>query len=176
METKETVAVWLIAIDGDFAGEILLQQRAETQTVSGVEKPQSNPDICQPTWNGKVDGGEKLIDAIEREAIEELGRNFVCSFDLSKLIPFGAEHFSTGETRYIGHNFIGLATQEQLNLAKLHSGAKSGFITIGTDGIPDLKAQTDPSANPKEGIVLFEDQYRFLINLFNSKRLLAILR
>jgi len=173
MKRRESIAVWLIPVDGKFAGRVLLQQRAQTEMIDGAERPQSYPHICQPTWNEKVKDCERLMDAIRRGAVEELGVEFANSFDFSTLALFGIKDYSHGGVRFLGHNFIGLVTQEQLTLINLHSGAKPEFIGTGSEDILNLKSKNDPRSKPESQTVLFPDQYEILCGLFRMKEILA---
>ena len=74
----ESVAVWLIIEDGCNTGKIALQKRSEKDG----KKIQSFPFICQPTFNGKLEIGESVENAIQREAEEELGKEFKIPNDL----------------------------------------------------------------------------------------------
>jgi len=175
MKSKKSVAVWLVATGGEFAGKVLLQQRASTEMVDGVEKPQAYPFVCQPTWNEKVEGREKLTETIRRGAIEELGKSFG-NYYYSPLVSLGAENFSYGGVRFIGLNFIGLITEGQLKLVKLHAGAMPEFIAIGNGDIPNVKVTTDLQREPEKEVVLFPDQWKILRRLFDLKDVLMHLR
>jgi 8-oxo-dGTP pyrophosphatase MutT (NUDIX family) len=176
MKEKKSVAVWLICEDGSLAGKVLLQQRAETKTEEGTEKPQSNPYVCQPTWNGKVEKSETIPEVTKKEAKEELGEDFAHCFDFSSLDLFYTERYSFRGETYRCYNFVGLVTQKQLELVKLHAGALSEFIGVNSRNLPKIEILGTPEADPKTQIVLFEDQYNALETLFILKEKLAYLR
>ena len=180
---KESIAVWLIVTDGKNQGKILLQQRAETEVENGKIKKQSYPYVCQPTWNGKVEEGETLEEAIEREAKEELGENFGENYNFKKLIPFGAKKYIYKGEEFIGWNFIGLVTEDELNTVKLHQGARSEFIFVSSSNILEKTKPLSNRIDPESGeaiffgseIVLFDDQWEVLWNLYQLKKILLIL-
>ena len=180
MGTRGSVAVWLICSDGPQAGKVLLQQRAETQVrieavvrLKRVEKSQSNPYICQPTWNGKIEEGEGVAEAIRREAREELGSEFADSFDFGSLHLFHLqEYFQT----CLVFNFLGSVSQRQLDLVKLHSGAMPEFVAVDSKDWTEIRIAGTPGTDPKTQIVLFGDQYQALRKLFSIKETLVHLR
>ena len=83
-KVKKSVGVYL-----EKNGSILLQKRAATEIKDGVEKEQSNPYICQPTFNGKAKEGENIATTLLRECREELGGKFYQEFDIFGLKKFG---------------------------------------------------------------------------------------
>jgi len=169
---KESVAVWLIVTDGKNQGKILLQQRAETEVENGKIKKQSYPYVCQPTWNGKVKPGEDLMQAIKREAEEELGKDFVKNYNFKRLIPFNSRKYRTKGEEVIGYNFVGLITESELKSVKLHQGALPKFVFISSldfwERVKPLSEKTDPRSE----IVLFGDQWKALENIYQLKKIL----
>ena len=174
MKTRKSIAVWLICTDGALAGKILLQQRAETEIKDGFTKIQSNPHICQPTFNGWIENNEDPMQAVKREAAEELGSDFAAQFRLH-LTEFDIQHFSWRQEEAVCHNLVGLVTEVQLKLVKIHSGAKPNFIAVDSGDLPRIKA-IGPGIDPKTQIVLFCDQFHSLQKLFSLRSKLAHLR
>jgi len=173
MKAKRSIAVWLICKDGQYAGKVLLQQRSETEIIDGIKKVQSNPYICQPTWNEKVEEGESPDDAIKRGATEELGTRFFENFDF-QLTPFITESYKYKGENFISFNFIGLISNDQLKLVNLHSGAMPNFIRVSSSIMP-LVCSKSLGVNPKSCIALFEDQYVILQKLFDLRSKLFFL-
>ncbi|MDO8264931.1 MAG: NUDIX hydrolase [Candidatus Parcubacteria bacterium] len=179
----ESVAVWLIVKDGLNAGMVLLQQRAETEIENGIEIPQSNPYICQPSWNEKLEPGESLMDAVIRGAKEELGEEFQKYFNPYELIMFSVSPYTYKGKPAIGYNYVGLISSGQLEKVKLHKGARNQvFKTVcKSDHIVSL-GEVHCSKYPKEvkdersTVVLFPDQHNALQSLFSLKKILAILQ
>lgn len=180
MGERRSVDVWLILRDKEnAAGKVLLQQKAEFID-EGKTRAQSNPFICQPTCSGNVKTGEKLIKAIFRGIQKELGVYFKDNFRSQWVLEEGIlemfcimEYTHKGE-QVISYNFVGLISQRQMKLIKLHSRAMPEFITVGkTDLLQRVKSNQDPNANPKKEIVLFQDQYKALEKLFSLKAILS---
>jgi len=170
-------------MDKENAYKVLLQQRAETEMVEFVEKPQSYPGICQPTWNGGVEEYDaNLMGAVQREGIEELGSNFMRNFDIGRLVMFNViEYITYKDEKVTGYNFVGTVFEEKLKLVELHSGAMPSFVAVGIEELPivtfiksDNKSNSYKIIPPK--IVLFENQYKVLQALFPLKRILDCLR
>lgn len=159
---KKSVAVWLFCINGKQKGKLLLQKRAKTEIINGVKKKQSNPGICQPTWNGKLEKGEEVTAVVKREAREELGERFANVFDFSQLNLFNSKSYSFENTESISYNFLGKVTADMVALVKLHAGAERHFITIGKEDFSKIKSKNDVGANPQIEVVLFNDQYMVL--------------
>jgi len=141
--------VWLTNDDN----KVLLQRRAETTAERGLVKPQSNPFVCQPTFNGKVEPEEEIKEAVKREGREELGASFADNFSFESLKMF----YKEGPY----YNFCGQITKEQLKLVKLHSGATGGLIPVGKQDFKNIDVLGE-NVDPREGIVLFPDQYNAL--------------
>lgn len=154
---NKNIGVWLVISDGPKKGNILLQQRAKNET--------SFPYLCQPTWNGKVEEGETLDQAIRREAQEELGDRFIKSFDFD-LKPFDVKDFFYNGQKSVCYNFVGKISQSQLGLVKLHLLSTPHFISISKKDMPKIKALR-PGIDPKKQITLFEDQHQSLEKLFS---------
>jgi len=164
----KTVAVWLIVKDGLQAGKIALQKRL-------AFNDQPNSGICQPTWNGKLEDSESLLDAIKREAKEELGESFYNSFDFSKLTQFGFDSFNFKGEKFISYNFIGNITEDQIKKIIMHQQALPDFIFISKEDLNKVKSKNDASANTKKDVVLFDDQYHFLVKFLESRQYYAFL-
>jgi 8-oxo-dGTP pyrophosphatase MutT (NUDIX family) len=94
---------------------------------------------------GKVEQGESLLDAMQRECKEELG-----SYpDVIKLIPI--EHFTSQDNRFVYHTFFGVLSEEfvptlnheHLGYAWVNSGEipkplhPGFFATINVDEIKE---------------------------------------
>lgn len=94
---------------------------------------------------GKVEQGESLLDAMQRECEEELG-----SYpDVIKLIPI--EHFTSQDNRFVYHTFFGVLSEEfvptlnheHLGYAWVNSGEipkplhPGFFATINVDEIKE---------------------------------------
>lgn len=165
---KKSVAVWLILKDGSNARKILLQKRLDTGR-------QSYPKICQPTWNEKLEEGEVLIDAIKRGAKEELGETFYNSFDFANLTQFGFDTFYFEGKKFISYNFVGNISEDQVKKVKMHAEAIPDFIFIGKEDLDFIKSQEDKFADTQKNIVLFKDQYNFLVKFLNSRQYYSFL-
>lgn len=166
MVYKESVSLWLVS---EKTGEVFLQKRAETETGDdGVLKVQSNPFICQPTMNEKVEKGETIPQAITRGCREELGKDFIVP-SLKEM--FYQQGFTYKGGLMVGYNFRGFITPKQLATVKLHSGAMPKFVRVTAADLKSgrIKKKGDEEADPKKCVVLFPDQYQAL------KVLLAIL-
>lgn len=170
-KSKKSVGVWLIASDGPLAGKVILQQRAEKEN----NRPQSSPFICQPTINEKLENRETLTTAIERGFREELGYEFAERFDYNSLVLFFVAQYSINGDQWVGYNFLGLVSQDQLNYAKVHSGMRENFVAIESADLEKIKSKKN-GADPKKNIVLFQDQYAALLNLFRLKKALYFLK
>ena len=155
----ESVAIWLILIDGLNKGKVALQKRTEKDG----DKLQSFPYILQPTWNGKLEQGENIQEAIKREAKEELGVNFK--------VPEGIRLFYTSEYEFKGalsksYNFSSPVLEQEINVIKLHSGAESKFIFVSKDDLSKIKICGEHGVDARKDWVLFKDQYEALKKLF----------
>jgi isopentenyldiphosphate isomerase len=158
MKIRETISVWLVLKDGPNKGKIVLQKRAESE--------KHFPFVCQATWSGGVEDGEDVMDAIKRECREELGENFYNNFDFIKLNFLGKQNFfreSKGNVWECNH-YLGKISSKNLNLIKLHSDASKLVFIDKNDDIYPLNS----AKNPKENIVLFDDQYKILENILNE--------
>lgn len=144
-----SVDVWLTNDEN----KVLLQRRAETTVLRGLVKPQSNPFVCQPTFNGKAEPGEEIRETIKREGREELGADFADNFSFESLEMF----YKEGQY----YNYRGQITKEQLKLVRLHSGATGGLILVGKQDFKNIDVLGE-NTDPREGIVLFPDQYNAL--------------
>lgn len=166
-EIKKSVAAWLISTESK---RVLLQKRA---TFDGGN-PQSFRGICQPTWNGKLEGGEQVMDALKREAEEELGKKFAEAFDFSALKEFDSGEYSFNGKNFISYNFWGVVGPEELALVKLHSGAHPEFVLVSSSDMHTVKNNSDKSADPEKDVVFFEDQYEALKKLFSLQEVIEL--
>jgi ADP-ribose pyrophosphatase YjhB (NUDIX family) len=158
----KSVAVWLIVENGKNKGKIALQKRSEKDG----KKFQSFPFICQPTFNGKLEIGESVENAMQREAKEELGKDFKLPNDLSL---FDTTNYEFKGTPAVSYNFYAKIQEKDLHSFKLHLGAMPELIFVGKNDLLKIKTIDDKTIDPKEEIVMFKDQYLTL------KKLLSIL-
>jgi len=176
--------VWLVVADGPNEGKVILQQRAETEIEDGAEKPQSNPNICQPTWNEKLEPGESLIEAVLRGAEEELGEKFRKDFHAEDVTLFNVLPYTYKGEPAIGYNYVGHISSSQLAKVKLHKGARPKFKVVSSkthvlslnkgEGIDLEYAQRIKDAT--NTVVLFSDQCKAFLSLFSLKEKLTILQ
>lgn len=157
MDIKETVSVWLKVKDGENHSKFILQKRStENKTF---------PYICQATWAGKVEDGEKVDMAIKRECEEEVGKQFCDSFIFNNLRLIENNEFMIGEQKYICHNYLGDIFDEQIKLINLHKEALPELIFLDkSDEIYPVSSGKDPI----NSIVLFDDQYKVLKKILNN--------
>lgn len=156
-KTNKSISVWLVLNDKKKKEIFVLQKRSSNEKFS--------PFICQPTWAGKVERNETIEDAIKRECREELGDNFKNNFDFSSLSFISIETYSLNGQNQKSFNYLGEITKKQLLLAKIHKDAENSFVF--TDKKCEIFSQNSKK-NPKDNIVLFNDQYKVLKNLINS--------
>jgi len=149
----ESVAVWLIIENGKNASKVALQKRSEKDG----KKVQSFPFICQPTFNGKLEIGESVENAMQREAMEELGKNFKLPNDLGL---FDTAKYEFKGILAVSYNFYAKISEKDLQTIKLHSA-------VGKDDLSKIKTTEDKNANPKKEIVMFKDQYLAIKKLFS---------
>jgi ADP-ribose pyrophosphatase YjhB (NUDIX family) len=149
--TGKTISVWLVIGDGKNRGFIALQKRSA--------KNKSFPYVCQSSWAGKVECKEAIEDAVKRECKEELGLKFFKSFDFNSLKTLkNSEFYIIGE-KWTCYNYIGVISQKDLKLAKLHKEAYPKFVIAGKKSkFFPLSANKDPNKN----IVFFDDQYKII--------------
>ncbi len=154
MAVNKTISVWLVIIDGENKGKIPLQKRSVGE--------QAFHYVCQATWAGKVEPEESTEAAIKRECREELGKDFFEKFNFSKLKLLSEINFIAKERRWVGYNYLGKIRSSFLEDVKLHNEAFPNFVFIGNmDKIYSVKSGKDP----KNNIVLFDDQYKILKKL-----------
>ncbi|KKP32683.1 MAG: hypothetical protein A2312_03845 [Candidatus Staskawiczbacteria bacterium RIFOXYB2_FULL_32_9] len=156
----ESVAVWLIIENGKNASKVALQKRSEKDG----KKVQSFPFICQPTFNGKLEIGESVENAMQREAMEELGKNFKLPNDLGL---FDTAKYEFKGILAVSYNFYAKISEKDLQTIKLHSAAMSELVFVGKDDLSKIKTTEDKNANPKKEIVMFKDQYLAIKKLFS---------
>jgi 8-oxo-dGTP pyrophosphatase MutT (NUDIX family) len=157
IKTKKSISVWLALEDGEDREKIVVQKRS----------PEENhfPYLCQATWSGKIDDLETVQDAVKRECIEELGRDFAEGFNFSGLKFLGDSRATTNGISWICSNYFGTITESILKTVKMHKDAFSEFLFISqSDPIYPLKSKQDP----KKNLVFFDDQYKVLKHLINA--------
>lgn len=155
----ESVAVWLIIENGKNASKVALQKRSEKDR----KKIQSFPFVCQPTFNGKLEVGESVENAMQREAEEELGKDFKLPNDLGL---FDTTNYEFKGIPAVSYNFYAKIQEKDLQNIKLHSAAMPELIFVGKDDLTKIKTTDDKTANPKKEIVMFKDQFETLKKLF----------
>jgi len=151
MEIKETISVWLMLDDGDNKGKFVLQQRSL--------KNATFPYVCQATWAGKMEIGEDPNSTIKRECEEELGSDFSKNFDFSKLKLFQNNNFAMNGKEWLCHNYVGTVSSESMKTVKIHDEAMPEVIFIGRH---DIFFSLESNKDPKDSVVLFNDQYKIL--------------
>jgi len=149
---NKSISVWLILENG----KIALQKRREEKFNS----------VCQATWAGKSEEDETTENAIKRECQEELGQDFAKNFDFSKLEFISTENFEMKNSKWESYNYTAKILEKDLALAKIHKDAEPEFIFIdkNTEIFP-LSSEKDP----KENIVLFDDQYKIFEKILKCK-------
>jgi len=159
MIKRKSISIWLILNDGKNKGKIILQRRSFRERTFSY--------ISQATWSGKVEVHENIKDAVKRECKEEMGREFFKSFNFSKLKIISKDKFiweDKGET-WIRYNYIGAIDSGLLKKIKFHDGAFSRPIIIGkNDTVYSIKSKK----NPKNKVILFDDQYKILKKILNG--------
>ncbi|MDP3882824.1 MAG: NUDIX domain-containing protein [Candidatus Staskawiczbacteria bacterium] len=156
---KKSVSVWLKLLDGTNKGKFCLQRRASSS--------KHFPYVYQATWAGKVEEGEDPEEALERECGEELGNEFCSNFDFATLNFIGEKNFTEGKNEWVSYNFFGEIGFDRLRMARIHDEAFPGFTFIGKK---DLFYPVSSGKNPKENVVLFNDQYKILKRILNGPR------
>ena len=160
MEERKTVNVVLACADGKHKGEIPVQQRAEREKdpQTGKERLQSNPYVLQLTFGGKVEDGETLEQAIERECAEELGVEFAKQFNVFPLQLFHTAEFVFKERLFKGYSYFGTLTTKQFATISLHSAAER-IVWIQESDLQNIEPldKTDKSQNPQIKSVMFAD-------------------
>ena len=141
------ISGWLILKDGENKGKVALQKRSFTE--------KHFPYIHQATWSGKIEAGESEDDAMKRECREEMGQDFFNNFDFSKLkiLP--------------GGNYVGQVDVKALKLVKLHKDAFPEFNFIGKK---DKFYSSKSASDPKNNVVLFDDQHKTLKKILNGDK------
>jgi isopentenyldiphosphate isomerase len=157
MIKKNTISVWLIMEDGQNMGKIVLQRRSPEE--------KNYPYIYQSSWAGKIEPGENNMAAIKRECAEELGNIFHDNFDFSKLIELKKSSSIKGDIEWVCFNYFGKVNENLLNKVKMHDDAYSEFIFVNDD---NLVYSVKSGKDPKNNIVLFDDQYEILKNIFDK--------
>jgi len=158
MVINKIVSGWLVLTDGENKNRIALQRRSI--------KNKTFPFVCQATWSGKVELGEEIKDALLRECREELGDNFYNNFDFSSLEFISTNKFIMNGKNIEVSNYCARVSQGVLNTAKLHEEAFPDFIFV--DGT-EISYFGQSGKDPKNNIVLFEDQYKILSEILNKK-------
>lgn len=112
--------------------------------------------MLQPSFNGKVGVGENLLQALKREAREELGGKFADSFNFLSLNKFFTGEFVFKSEKFIAHNYAGRISGKQLRMIKLHSAA-SKILLLSKNDILKIKTIKD-GGDPSKELVMFDDQ------------------
>ncbi len=159
MAKRKSISVWIVLKDGKNKGKIALQRRSPRDI--------SFHYIYQATWSGKGEVGESVMDAVKRECKEELGQNFYENFNFLKLKLVLKEKFIWENTDEIWdrYNYTYEINETRLNTAKLHDGAFDKFTFVEKE---TLFYPINSKKNPKNNIVLFNDQYKILNKLLNA--------
>jgi ADP-ribose pyrophosphatase YjhB (NUDIX family) len=156
MESRKTVSVWLELKDDKNKGKFALQKRSENHF----------PFICQATWAGKVEENESLQEAIIRECEEELGTEFKNNFDFLSLKAVSVENFEMTGKNWESHNYTVKISEQKLMIAKIHQDSEPQFVFAGKNS---LIFPISSVKDPKENIILFDDQYKVLKNILNNE-------
>ena len=156
-EKRNSVAIWLVMTDGLMKGKVPLQRRSDKEPTFAY--------ICQPTWNGWVEDGETLMDAVKREATEELGEEFANSVDFNSLELFDQREFNYKDDKAVCNSYRGRLSIRQIDLISMHDFSEPEFVFIGLEDIANIKP-FDKEINAKEQLTLFKDQYEALLKLF----------
>jgi len=153
----KTISVWLKLNNGANVNKFALQKRSQSE--------KHFPGVCQATWAGKVEVGETVENAIRRECEEELGSEFKNNFDFNSLKFISQEEFTMNETSWKSYNYTATISEENLKNIKFHTGAEPQFIFVNQNNeIYPLSS----NKNPKEDIILFDDQYKILEKILNE--------
>jgi 8-oxo-dGTP pyrophosphatase MutT (NUDIX family) len=155
MEKNKTISVWLFLEDGENKGKFVLQKRLEKHRLF----------VCQPAWSGGIEVGEAPEEAIIRECQEELGIEFAKSFNFLKLKFIGTEGFVKNGEKYEGFHYYSKIRAADLEKVKIHPDAMPDFISIGRN---DKFQPISSGLNPKNNVVLFDDEYKILKEIING--------
>ena len=156
---NKTVSVWLKLEDGLNKGKIALQKRSLKNKIFVF--------VCQSTWAGKVEPNEDVKVATERECKEELGDSFYDNFDFSILKLISKNSFKIKNENWQSYNYFGLVREDVLKKVCMHEEAYSEFIYAKKgDLIYSVKSKKDP----KDNVVLFDDQYKVLTKILNGNK------
>lgn len=148
MTKRKSISVWLILTDGRNKGKVALQRR------SSEEK--KFPYVFQATWAGKVEFDESTENATKRECEEELGGKFCKNFAFSELKFLKEGNFTEDKSDWTSFNYLGKMNNIDLKNAKIHKKAFPNFTFIGRE---DKFYSVESEKNPKNNVVLFNDQY-----------------
>jgi hypothetical protein len=155
---NKTISVWLTLEDGINKGKFALQKRNT--------KNKRFFYICQATWAGKVEKGESIKEAVLREGIEELGKIFSQNFDFSKLKLLAKSRFLMDNSVWECSHYLGTANSNILKKAKIHKEAFTKFVFIDKN---DQIYPDNSGKDPKNNIVLFDDQYKVIKKVVNKR-------
>jgi len=151
------ISVSLILLDGENKGKIALQRR-------NLEN-KSFQYVYQGTWEGKCEAGENDMAAVKRECAEELGQIFFEAFNFSELKLISEDEFILDSEKWACSHYLGSCSSNLLCRAKLHKEAFPEFIFVDKNS---LIYPLDSKLDPKDNIVLFNDQYKVLKNILNG--------
>lgn len=151
MANNKIISVWLEIEDGINKGKIILQKRSS--------KNKTFKFVCQATWSGKVEPDEDLEEAVARECKEELGESFCKKFDFSNLELLNSSNFINGNEDWVAYNYFCKIKEKISRFIKMHKEAlpELVFVDKGCEFYSINSAK-----NPKDSVVLFDDQYRVL--------------
>lgn len=176
METRKSVAGWLICVDGPYEGKVLLQQRSDKEVRDGKLVPQSYPYLCQPTWHGTVNPHERIYSALVREAREELGSAFASSFHWYMHFFFRGR-YALGTMRGADYNFVGTVSQDDLGKIRLHAGACQKFVAVDGRDLEKIKIfERGKNVDLKTNVVTFKEHRSALRKLIDLRDTLVCLR
>ena len=154
---NKAISVWLTMEDGASKGKAILQKRSQ--------KNKTFPFICQSAWAGKVELGEAIERAIARECKEELGDSFYKSFNFESLKDVGKGTFVYQGADWEMYNYFSTINEALFKLIKLHDEALPEFVIVGAE---DEIYPFSSGKDPKNNVVLFDEQYKLLKNILNG--------
>jgi len=152
----KTISVWLILKDGINKGKVVSQRRFTND---------SSPFVCQSTWAGAIEDGEKEMDAVLRECKEELGEIFCSKFDFSEIKLLEKAEFVEDGEEWEVNNYVGIVSEESLKTVKMHKEAFNDFVFLGKD---DAIYPKNSGKDPQKNRVMFDDQYLILKKILNG--------
>lgn len=154
-KVKRSVAVFLIIIED---GNVVLLRRSPTQ---------SNAGVLQPSANGKLEGNEDWLEALDREIREELGEKLAETLDVSDFSLIHEESYTYRGT-YICRSYLGFITWDQIDLIELSEESDKIVVFMPEDvnKIKTTEEVKDTGFDPDEDMVMFVDQLKALKKIF----------